>query len=148
MGKKARNLRSEIRRQKQGGGKWEIDQKITSLGFIQMKSIFVKILRNVHIVHNMKLCWPYELESQKGNYYWKLLFYTWCLFKQNHLHTNQLFGDSARDFHSRSRIWIDKYVPANKTEKKRSWKWRKHAVEIKTPVTCKICVKFLSHLTS
>lgn len=69
MGKKARNLRSEIRRQKQGGGKWEIDQKITSLGYIQMKGIFVKILRNIHIVHNMKLYWPYELESQKGNYY-------------------------------------------------------------------------------
>lgn len=67
MGKKARNLRSEIRRQKQGGGKWEIDQEITSLGFIQMKGIFVKILRNIHIVHNMN--WNHKREITTESFY-------------------------------------------------------------------------------
>lgn len=98
-------------------GKWEIDQKIMSPGYIQMKSIFVKSFRNVHNVHNIRLLWFYELESQKGSYYWKLLFHTWCLCKQKYLHTNQLFGDSVRDFHTQSKIWLSKYVPVNKTEK-------------------------------
>lgn len=75
MGEKAQNLESEIRRWKQVRGKWEIDQKMMSPGYIQMKGIFVKILRNIHNVHNMKLCCSYELESQKKNYYWKFLFY-------------------------------------------------------------------------
>lgn len=75
MWEKAQNLRSEIRRQKQVRGKWEIDQKMMSPGYIQMKSVFVKIPRNIHNVHNMRLCWSYELESLSKNYEWKFLFY-------------------------------------------------------------------------
>lgn len=85
MEEKAQNLKSEIRRQKQVRGKWEIDQKMMSPGYIQ--GIFAKILRNIHDVHNMRPCWSYKLESQRKKYKFCTFDFTYSAYSNSIIFT-------------------------------------------------------------
>lgn len=72
-----------------------------------------------------------------------LHIYTYAI---HHLHTNQLFGNSAGVFHTQSRICLDQYILVNKIEK--MLKIEKTCIRNKTPRNCKIHVELLSQPAS